>query len=164
MSLAAETREAVRARPFLLAGLRAGVVNYAAAARTLDLAEDTEAVATALRRFAETLPDGTTAARTARVTMRGGVAPDGDEPLLAVGDVAFGPAEDGPLTAVLATGEVDAAALAHVLGVLAAHEVEITAAAVGPSALVVLVPRRDGPEALRRVEVALEAVPEKTTV
>lgn len=163
MSLAAETREAVRARPFLLEGLRAGVVNYAAAARALSVAEDTEAVATALRRFAETLDGRETAERAVRVTMQGGVARGGDEPLLAVGDVGFG-GGDGSLTAVLATGEVDADALAHALGVLAANDVAVVAAGVGDEVLVVLVDRRDGPEALRRVEAALGSVPTKTTV
>lgn len=163
MSLAAETREAVRARPFLLEGLRAGVVNYAAAARALGVAEDTEAVATALRRFAETLDEREASARAVRVTMQGGVERGSDDPLLAVGDVRFGEG-DGSLTAVLVTGEVDVDALSHALGVLAANDVAVVAAGVGDGALVVLVDRRDGPEALRRVETALEAVPTKTTV
>lgn len=158
MSLAAETRAAARDRPFLLEALRAGVVNFAGAARALDVAEDTDAVATALRRFAETLEARETEARDVRVTMQGGVARGSDEPLLAVGDVGFG-GGDGPLTAVLATGDVDADALRHALGVLAAHGVDTVAAGVDESALVVLVDRRDGPEALRRIETALDAVP-----
>jgi len=158
MSLAAETRDAVRARPFLLEALRAGVVNYAGAARALDVAEDTEAVATALRRFAETLEARETEARDVRVTMQGGVDRGSDEPLLSVGDVGFG-GEDGPLTAVLATGHVDADALRHAMGVLAAHGVDVVAAGVSEAALVVLVARREGPEALRRIETALDAVP-----
>ena len=48
MSLAAETRAAVRARPWLLEALRAGVVNYAAAAESLDVDGDTDSIATAL--------------------------------------------------------------------------------------------------------------------
>ena len=164
MSLAAETREAVRARPFLLEGLRAGVVNYAAAARALDVADDTEAVATALRRFAERLPERDVGERRARVTMHGGLSEDVEEPLLAVGDVGIGEGDDGSLTGVLATGDVDPAALAHALGVLAANGVAVRAAGVAGESLVVVVERRDGPSALRAVETALEAVPAKTTV
>lgn len=182
MSLAAETRDAVRARPFLLEGLRAGVVNYAAAARALSVADDTEAVATALRRFAERLPEREVGERRARVTMHGGLdvvevegassgAGDGvddvDEPLLTVGGLAVGEADDesdGSVTAVLATGDVDAAALAHALGVLAANGVDVDAAGVAGESLVVVVARRDGPAALRGVETALSAVPAKTTV
>lgn len=190
MSLAAETRAAVRARPFLLEGLRAGVVNYAAAARALDVAEDTEAVATALRRFAERLPKRETGERRARVTMHGELAAvdsDAEGPLLSVGGRGFAEAGegagdaggdgggssggdgsestgDGSLTGVLATGEVDPAALAHALGVLAANGVDARAAGVARDSMLVVVDRRDGPATVRAVEAALDAVPEKTTV
>lgn len=55
MSLAADTREAVRERPVLYDALRAGIVNYTAAADTLDVEGDADAIATALRRFARSL-------------------------------------------------------------------------------------------------------------
>ena len=160
MSLAAETRAAVRARPFLNAALRAGVVNFAAAARHVDVAEDTDAVATALRRYAADLPDLETEARRARVSMHGGVETGVEDPLLAVGSVGLGEG-DGDGTAILATGAVDAAALGHVLGVLAANEVSVEAAGVAGESLVVVVPRRDGPAAVQHVEAALETVPTK---
>lgn len=163
MSLAEETRAAVRARPFLLEGLRAGIVNYAAAARAVDVAEDTDAVATALRRYADRLPGLDAEAREARVTMHGGLSPDADDPLLSVGDVDYGE-DGGPLTAVLATGEVGAGTLAHVLGVLAGNGVEAEAAGAVDGSLVVVVERRDGPAAVRHVETALETAPAKTTV
>src|SRR6056297_2372029 len=57
MSVAAATREAVRDRPALYDALRAGVVNYTAAADALDVDGDREAIATALRRFAAELAD-----------------------------------------------------------------------------------------------------------
>ncbi|MDX1748043.1 MAG: hypothetical protein R3324_19085, partial [Halobacteriales archaeon] len=69
MSLAEDTRQAVRRRPWLLTALQAGVVNYAAAARSLDIGADLDAVATALRRFAERLPPFETHHCSARVTM-----------------------------------------------------------------------------------------------
>ncbi|OYR76268.1 hypothetical protein DJ71_18170, partial [Halorubrum sp. E3] len=77
MSLAAETREAVRAHPFVRDALRAGLVNHSAAATWLaeraDLDGDPDAIAAALRRFREDLPAYETESRTASVTMRSGV-------------------------------------------------------------------------------------------
>jgi len=73
VTLAADTRAAVRRRPFLHEALRAGVVNYAAAARLLDVDGEDSAVVAALRRYAETLPPYDETARDARVTMRSGL-------------------------------------------------------------------------------------------
>lgn len=159
MTLAAEARAAARAHPFLLAGLRAGVVNYTAAARFLDVDGDEEAVATALRRLADDLPATDPAARDARVTMESGLGlVDGGDGLLAVGGAALAP-EAGDLTGVLATGDVDPAALAWTLNRLLAEGVSVAAAGVADEALVVAVPRRAGADALRVVEAALDAVP-----
>ena len=164
MSLAEATREAARRRPFLLGALRAGVVNYTAAARYLsdEVDGDPESVATALRRFAESLPDCETDDRRARVSMRSGlgeVDPDGDEDaLLVVGDAGLAPGA-GSLTGVVASGEVDAPALVHALGRLDAAEVSVRAAGVANGTLVVAVERHDGPDAVRIVEDALDAVP-----
>ena len=176
MSLAADTREAVREHPFLLTALRAGVLNHSAAAAWLvesaDLDGDPDAVATALRRFREDLPAYATADRTASVTMRSGVGVVSDEgqeagdtvddPLLRVGGAAVVP--DGSHTALLATGEVDAAALATVLARLDAVGVAVAAAGVAVAeddddSLVAVVDRRDGATALRIVEDALAEVP-----
>lgn len=170
MSLAAETREAVRTHPFLLDALRAGIVNYSAAAAWLvaedDFSGDTDAVATALRRFHADLPDRTTEARTASVSMRsgvelsepsGGVAEAADAPLFRVGDAAVRPGGDA--TAILASGDVDAAALTAALGRLSAAGVDPLAAGVAGDSLVVVVGRREGATAVRVVEAALEAVP-----
>jgi len=151
MSLAAETRRAVRERPFLYDALRAGVINYSAAARYLDLGEEDAAVA-ALRRYAEELPDVPAEAYDVRVTMHSGVGPDeeGDDALLSVGDTAF--TEGGGSTAVLATGAVDAALLRQVLGRFAAEEVTVEAAGVAGESVLVVVDRRDGADAVRIVE------------
>jgi hypothetical protein len=93
--------------------------------------------------------------------MESGVGPvdpsSGDpdaEPLLAVGGTALA-ADGGSLTAVLATGEVGAGTLRDALGRCSAAGVAVEAAAVAGDALVVVVPRREGPEALRRVEDAV---------
>ncbi|WP_123619833.1 hypothetical protein [Halorubrum sp. CSM-61] len=175
MSLAAETREAARARPFVLDALRADVLNHSAAAAWLaaeaglgdDGDADTDAIATALRRFREELSEYATAGRAASVSMRSGVgvavdaadAEDGSaaDPLLRVGGAAVVP--EGRDTAILATGAVDAAALAAVLNRLAAAEVAVAAAGVAGETLVVVVGRRDGATAVRIVEDALAAVP-----
>ena len=167
MSLAADTREAARARPFVLDALRAGVLNHSAAAAWLaeaadlggDGDADTDAIATALRRFREELPPYATAERNASVSMRSGVGmvddeggggDAGDAPLLRVGGAAVVP--EGRDTAILATGDVDAGALAAVLRRLDAVD-------VAGDALVVVVGRRDGATAVRVVEDALAAVP-----
>lgn len=165
MSTAAATREAVRDHPFLLRALRAGVVNYTAAAEFLDVGE-TEPVATALRRFADDLPDFETRDADARVRMESGVglvenaesAADDTEPLLSVGGAAVVP-DGGSLTAVLATGDVDVATLAAVCGRLDAEEIDADAAAVAEGTLLVVVERRAGVSALRAVEDALASVP-----
>lgn len=205
MSLAAETREAVRQRPFLLDALRAGVVNYTAAAEFLDLDGDAESIATALRRYAADLPAHATDARDTRVTMQSGVGlqrsasttPPADDdgpvsssndagpagiagsagtagpadaerggdstvdetaPLLSVAGTAVVP-DAGSLTAVLATGEVDAAALAAVLDRLRIADVSVDAAGVAGDTLLVVVPRRAGAKTVRLVEAAVDAVP-----
>ena len=163
MSLAEDTRDAARRRPFLLAALRAGVVNYTAAARFLsdDVDGDTESIATALRRFAESLPAPETDSRTASVSMQSGLGETEDpaDAILAVGGTALAP-DEGSLTGVVAAGDVDSRALAHVLGRLDAADVAVLAAGVAGDGLAVAVERRDGPDAVRVVEDALEAVPD----
>jgi len=170
MSLAADTREAARARPFVLDALRAGVLNHSAAAAWLaaetDLGgddADTDAIATALRRFREDLPAYATAERAASVSMRSGVGVvDGEnledvEPLLRVVGTVVG--SEGRDTAILATGDVDAGALAAVLRRLDAADVAVAAAGVAADTLVVVVGRRDGATAVRVVEDALSTAP-----
>ena len=162
MSTAEATRDAVRRRPFVLSALRAGVLNYTAAASFLDVEGETDAVATALRRFGDELPSFDTESRDARVTMQGGVAVEAAdeaerEPLLRVGDSAV--VDGGSLTAVLATGAVDARALGTVCSRFAAEGVELHAAATAGESLVVVVGRRDGPTAVQLVESVLDSVP-----
>ncbi|GAA0546556.1 hypothetical protein ABNG02_05855 [Halorubrum ejinorense] len=165
MSLAAETRAAVRARPFVFDALRAGLLNHSAAAAWLaeaaDLDGDADAIAAALRRFREELPAYATASSEATVSMRSGVgvADEADEatPLLRVGEAAVVP--EGDHTAVVATGNVDAATLAAALRRLAVREVQVVAAGVAGGSLVCVVRRRDGPDAVRVVEAALDSAP-----
>ncbi|MFC6757613.1 MULTISPECIES: DUF7523 family protein [Haloarcula] len=155
MSLAAATREAVRERPFLYDALAAGVVNYTAAARTLDVDGDTDALATALRRFADELADDPTHESEARVSMQSGLGhvDDGDA-LFVVGDTRLAGGA-GSLTGIVASGDLEPAALGDVLGRLRAADIAAEAAGVGDETLVVAVERRDGPDALRVVEGAV---------
>lgn len=163
MSLAADAREAARERPFLLTALRAGVVNYTAAASCLDIDGETDAIATALRRYAEELPPLEIESRDVRVTMNSGVGVVDDpgatdeETLLTVGGQSV-VADAGSQTAILATGEADADALTTVLGRLQASEIPVASAATAGDSLVVVVERRDGVNALQVVEAALETV------
>ncbi|MFB6220428.1 MAG: hypothetical protein ABEH90_03230 [Halolamina sp.] len=170
MSIAEATREAVRRQPFLLDALRAGVLNYTAAAAFIDVDGDDDAVTTALRRFGEELPPFETEQRDARVTMRSGVGlqerdersgdAGGDRAesvLLSAGGAIV--TKGGSLTAVLATGDVDTAALGTVCSRLAAVDIETEAAAVAGETLVVVVGRRDGAAAVQTVEAALSSVP-----
>jgi hypothetical protein len=150
MSLAAETRRAVRNDPFLYEGLRAGVLNYSAAARYLDVG-DTEAVVAALRRYAEELPEYEATDADVRVTMESGVGPADGDPLLVVGDTELA-SGGGDWTAVVASGEVSPGLLRDALGRLDAEDITVEAAAVSESSLVVVVGRRDGADAVRAVE------------
>jgi hypothetical protein len=158
MTVASETRAAAREHPFLHAALRAGIVNYTAAARFLDLGE-TESVAAALRRYAEELDAHERGDRRASVSMQSGIgrAAD-DEGIVSVGDETF--AEDsGDLTAIVATGDVDAAALESVLGRLRTADITIVATAATAGTLAVVVDRRVGPDAVRAVEGSLQEPP-----
>lgn len=155
MSLAADTRDAVRNRPFLYDALRAGVVNYTAAARSLDVDGDTDAVATALRRFAEDRSDEPTTTATARVSMQSGLGrTDDGTGLLVVGSTGFAEGA-GSLTGIVATGDLSPLALETVLGRLRVADIAVEAAGVGDEQLVVVVSRRDGPDALRVVSDAV---------
>lgn len=168
MSLAAETRRAVDRHPFLRTALRAGVVNYTAAARYLDIDGEIDAIATALRRYAEELPAYETESRDVRVRMESGIgtleggdergtSTAADDALVTVGGTAFGPS-GGDRTAIVATGGVDTAALAAVLARLSVEDISPTAAAVADGTLVVVVARLEGANALRAVEAALDRV------
>jgi hypothetical protein len=158
MNQASVTREAVDDRPFLRRALRAGVVNHAAAARFLNGQGDEDAIAAALRRYGEELPRLSATSRDATVSMRSGLG-ESDDGVVVVAGRGYAPGE-GRLTGLLANGDVDARTLSHVLECLAAADIDVKAAGVADDALVVVVGRRAGADALRVVEDAVEAVPE----
>lgn len=164
MTVAADARAAVRAHPFVYDALRAGVLNYTAAARFLGVG-DAEAVGAALRRYAEEL-EGSLRDDTdgrASVSMRSGVTESADGTgLLSVGGVSFAVGNGGgdgggagDHTAIVATGAFEAAALEAVLGRLRTAGVDVVAAAGTEGSVAVVVGRREGPDAVRAVEDAL---------
>jgi hypothetical protein len=152
VSLAERAREAARGHPFLVEGLRTGVVNHTAAARFLDLDGDPDAVATALRRYADDLNGRDPPSSTLRVRMEREDTPDW----------LSDPADSE--TAVVAEGDVEPTALAPVLARLRIAGVEVTSAGAtgggasdGAShgAFGVIVTRRDGSTVVRCVEQVL---------
>lgn len=155
MSIAERTREAVREHPFLHEALRAGVVNYTAAAEFLDVGDE-DAVTAALRRFADDLTENSSVERdSVRVRMERGVGRTDDGGVLVVGGTGFDPGA-GDLTAILATGDVRLADAQWVLGRCVVADVGVEAAGVTGEMLVLVVGRRDGPDALRFVEAVVE--------
>ncbi|MFB6070909.1 MAG: hypothetical protein ABEJ76_07775 [Halanaeroarchaeum sp.] len=153
-SLAAETRTAVDAHPFVRDGLRAGVVNFAGAARFLDVEGGEEAIATALRRYAEDLPPLESRSGDVRVTMHSGVG-RGDGDLLTVADVGFD-RDAGSATAILATGDVDQALFGTVLSRLDGRDVTVLGAGYTGETIALVAERRDATTALTVVEDAAD--------
>ena len=146
-SLAAETRAAVDAHPFVRDALRAGILNYAAAARYLDVEGEEEAIATALRRYEAELPAIGGSKREIRVRMASDVDPDllvvdGERPVDA----------DHPVTAITVTGAIDAEFLGTVLSRLAIEEIAVDGVGWSGDGAVLLVPRRHGATALQVTE------------
>jgi hypothetical protein len=160
MSVAERTRRAVRDDPSLYDALRAGVLNYSAAARSLDVEGDEESIATALRRFADELDAPDRPDRRVSVRLHRGVALDDGTidggALEGRGLAGVALDENGDVAAIEASGDVDALALEVVLGRLRTRGVRVHAAGVADESLVVAVPTRSGAEALRVVEGALE--------
>ena len=149
-SLAAATREAVDAHPFVRDGLRAGIVNYSAAARFLDVEGGDEAIATALRRYAEELPEVASREGGVRVTMQSGIGRD-EGSFLAVAGTSFAKCS-GPMTAILATGDVDGRFLATVANRLTGAEISVEALGLADESVVTVVERTDASTALAIVE------------
>ena len=152
MTIAEVTREATRRHPWLIEALRAGVVNFAAAARFLDVGDD-EAVAAALRRFADDLPALDVDRPNVRIRMRRDV----DRADLAADDLlpatsADGEGEPSSLTALIVRGDVAPGHVAVVLTRLEQAGIHVSAVAAADSRATIAVPRADGARALRMVE------------
>jgi len=147
-SIAARTRRAVDRTPSVRQALRAGVLNYTAAARRLDLDADPDAVASALRRYEADLPPLEASERTVRVRMDGRP----DESLLSV---AGEDGETADQTALLLTGALGPGPFGRAVAALAAASLVVTGAGYVEEQAVILVPDADGSAALQVVESVL---------
>ena len=157
MSLAKRTREETRRYPFLVEAMRAGVLNYTAAARFLDVG-DTEPVAAALRRYSDELPPLRTEGNDVRLRMITGIgdSSETEETLIQIDGNQFGRGS-GNLTAIVADGAMSVRVIGRVLWQLAEFEVSVYASAMDGNRLVIVTDRLDGPSALRVVEETLTA-------
>lgn len=149
MTLAEQARDAACEHPFIHDALEAGVLNYSAAARFLDIGDE-EAVAAALRRYGEELSYEATD-EDVRVTMETGLGRGEGEGLLTVGEAGFVPGE-GTLTAILVSGAVSVRLFRRVLARCETAEIDVIGAGYGTETILVVVERRDGPDALRLIE------------
>jgi len=149
MTLAEQARKAASEHPFIRDALEAGVLNYSAAARFLDIGDE-EAVAAALRRYGEELtreqPE-----TDVRVTMETGLGRSEGDGLLAIGNAEFVPGA-GSLTAISVSGSCSVRLFRRILGRCETADVEILAAGCSNDGIVVVVARQNGPDALRLIE------------
>ena len=151
MSVAAATREAIRAHPFLLDAMRLDILNFTAAARFLDVGE-TEAVAAALRRMSADLSPAHSTSDELRVRMDRGIeAVDREEALLQIGEVGFGRG-DGPHTGITVTGASDARTVGTILLRLANADIELIAVASTSKQFILIVPSASAATTIRCVE------------
>lgn len=152
MSIAAATRNAVDREPFLRLAIRAGVVNYSAAARYLDVG-DPDAVAAALRRLAEELPPVERTDPACRIRVRRGarIVEHEDDAVLRVGEMGVA-VDDGELAVLIVVGELTAAIVGSMLYSLAATDIDVPAAGWAGEQLVIACPSNDAVAALRTIE------------
>ncbi|WP_138007512.1 DUF7523 family protein [Halalkalirubrum salinum] len=174
MNVAAETRSAVESAPFLHRALRAGVVNYTAAAEVLDIDGESEAIAAALRRYAAELDPIEPDERSVTVRMQRGVSvvdADRDEESEVSADATLwavaGTVIDssgGDATALVCTGAIDSALFATIFSRLHTAAIEPIAAGFAHAdtteatdgTAVVVVGRREAIDTLRLIESAAE--------
>ena len=155
MSIAERTRGEARKYPFLVEALRARILNYTAAARFLDIG-DIDAVAAALRRFADEVSTHEPVPGDVRLRMITGIGPttDRENELLAIGDRVFAP-ESGDLTAIVADGHISMRAVTHILWQITEYQISVYACAFDEDRLIVTTDRNEGPAVLRIVEETL---------
>ena len=138
MSLAAITRRAVRKTPYLYDALRAGIVNYSAAARMLNLEGQDAAISVSLQRLSKELPPLEMASIDASIT----ISSD----------------ETKQRAKIVIEGPVDAKALSHLILVCHMNEIRIIEASVVMGEIDIVVEWKDGPNSLRLIERALESI------
>lgn len=161
MSLAERTRDAVQQTPFLHEALRTGVLNYRAAARTLDIDGDEDAIATALRRYADTLSEPIQQSTPVVRVKRGVGIADSSEPssspLLQIGETTV--IDQGDQTAVLISGSCSTMDQARVLTRLGIADIETYACGFSSETGIIVVSNADGMRALRLIEQSFQNRP-----
>lgn len=174
MSLAAETRAAARAHPWLVTALRADIINYRAAASFLDLEGDIDSVARALRRFGDSLNNFTTVGESdIPIRMHHGVdiVSDTHDMVQNQGEASvdillrlnneFIITADGQLSAIIVDTVPDMTISGFTTAIerIQMEDINIKAAGTLQDMFIVIVPRRKGASALRSVEAALTVIP-----
>lgn len=157
MSIAKRTRAAINEHPFLVEALRADVVNYTAAARFLDVGE-AEAVAAALRRYANELPPQPKPSGASKVRMITGLGREdtADDALLKIDGASY-QYEAGTLTAILVDREFSHFYDVEIRWQLRENGIDAQAIASTADQFIIVTERKDGPTTLRLVEEALTA-------
>lgn len=157
MSLASRARSEVDRYPFLRRGLQAGVINYTAAARFLDIDGDIDAVATALRRYANELDDPRFSDRTVAIRMQSGVdlRTETDDRLLVVDDVGV-ESDGGPYTAISVSGAIEIDRYRRALAILDAEGIETVASGISDETMVVITPNQQAARAVDVIEAVMQ--------
>lgn len=148
MSLAEQTRQAVDRDPVLYAALGRDLINYTAAAQTLDLPGSQTAVVDALRRYAQAIEPPATEQPRIRL-FRSGVPPAEDIPEVATEQI------DGE-SAVVSLQNYTWPQLAVGLSGLAIADVAVTHVQATDTAAVIVVPQAASAEAVRVLEETLD--------
>ncbi len=140
MSTAERARRAVRDQPFLFRSLQAGVLNYRAVARYLEVGDE-GTVASALRRYAEELDTPKRSSPSVRVTFhRDATAAE------AV------PVESETASAIVVRGDPGVETFVTAIDRLLIEDVTVRGLSYDQERSVIAVSRDDGPAALRLVE------------
>lgn len=152
MSLASRTRDTVKKYPCIHQALRAGVINYSAAARYLPVSGDTEAIASALRRYAEELPDPTPKPIDVSITMHTSY-PDQLSGLPAETPDTN---EEGSITWLCVSGDITPVLVGSVLLGCKSHEIPVQTVSANDGTALISVPQSAGAAALRCIEHVLD--------
>ncbi len=144
MSLASRTRETVKKYPCIHEALRAGVINYSAAARYLPISGDTEAIASALRRYGEQLDNQTDQYFDLSITMHTSYP-------LQLTDLPPTIEKDS-VTWLCVSGDITPIVVGSLLLGCKSHEIPVHAVSANERTAVICVPRTSGATALRCIE------------
>ena len=139
MSLASDTRREVKNIPYLCEALRAGIINYSATGRSLGLEGEDTAISVSLQRLRNELP-----------------------PLKVINveaNIPISSDESGKQSKILVEGDINAKVLSHLILICHINEVLIEEIRMVKSRIEVVVEWRDGPNALRLIELSLKSVP-----